>query len=293
MSGRHPQRPPSGIGSSVGSSPGSSLGSSGSAPGSAQGSTQGSSPGSSAGSSPGSSPGSVPGSVPGSSPGSVPGSSLGSSSGSSQSPGPSLGSVPPAAVPVVGEAAFATAVASVRGAQLRPEIALEETPAPQRLAPFALALSADVQAGVGLFSAADDADLASGRLVLLHDPAGHQAWQGVFRLVTYVRAALDLDMAADPLLPSVGWSWLHEALAAHGAEFTAIGGTVTLVRSEPFGSMADDPANAEIEIRASWTPLRAAVAAHVQAWGDVLAQAAGLPPLPHGVVALPVPRRPR
>ncbi len=51
-------------------------------------------------------------------------------------------------------------------------------------------------------------DLADGRLVLLHDPAGHDAWHGTFRLVTLVRAELEPEMAADPLLPDVCWSWL-------------------------------------------------------------------------------------
>ena len=44
-------------------------------------------------------------------------------------------------------------------------------------------------------------ELGTGRLVLLHDPAGHEAWQGTFRVVTYVRAELEPEMAADPLLP--------------------------------------------------------------------------------------------
>jgi hypothetical protein len=91
----------------------------------------------------------------------------------------------------------------------------------------------------------------------------------------------------------VGWAWLVEALLVQGARFTALGGTVTRVSSEPFGSMAADPSSAEIEIRASWTPLDTVLAPHVQAWGDVLAEASGLPPLPPGVTALPVQRRPR
>ena len=62
-------------------------------------------------------------------------------------------------------------------------------------------------------------ELATGRLVLLHDPAGHEAWQGTFRVVTYVRAELEPEMASDPLLPGVGWAWLTEALDGHGAGF--------------------------------------------------------------------------
>src|SRR5204862_2744529 len=104
---------------------------------------------------------------------------------------------------------FRRALDSLRSAHLRPEVLLEEGPAPQRLAPFAVAMSADV---VG----PDDDELGTGRFVLLHDPAGHEAWQGTFRVVTFVRAALEPDLASDPLVPSVGWSWLVEALEARG-----------------------------------------------------------------------------
>jgi hypothetical protein len=68
---------------------------------------------------------------------------------------------------------------------------------------------------------------------------------------------------------------------------TAASGTVTRVASESFGSMSDRPATAEIEIRASWTPLRyEQLGDHLVAWGDLLCTAAGLPPLPAGVVPL-------
>ncbi|GAB3956502.1 hypothetical protein GCM10027614_68920 [Micromonospora vulcania] len=36
----------------------------------------------------------------------------------------------------------------------------------------------------------DDDEVANGRLILLHDPVGHEAWQGTLRLVTYVTAEL-------------------------------------------------------------------------------------------------------
>lgn len=177
---------------------------------------------------------------------------------------------------------FRAALASLRSARLRPEVALEETPAPQRLAPFALALTADVIVG--------EDELATGRLVLLHDPAGHDAWAGTLRLVTYVRADLDTDMAGDPLLPGVGWAWLVEALDGHGVGYTAASGTVTRMTSESFGSMADRPTTADIEIRASWTPLDPAVGAHLEAWSELLCTTAGLAPLPAGVSPLPARR---
>lgn len=184
--------------------------------------------------------------------------------------------------------AFARALADLRAASVRPDVLLEETPAPQRLAPYAVALSGDV------VDAADAEDeLATGRFVLLHEPAGHEAWDGTFRVVTYVRAELDHDMAADPVLPGVGWAWLTEALEAQGALFTAASGTVTRVSSESFGAIAGEPATAQIEIRASWTPLDERIGAHVLAWTELLCTTAGLPPATPGVVALPLRRRAR
>ena len=104
---------------------------------------------------------------------------------------------------------FRVAVAQLRAARLRPEIFCEEMPAPQRIAPFASALSADVTV--------DGDDVGTGRIVLLHDPAGNDAWEGTFRCVAYARAEIDPEMGIDPLLAEVGCTWLTEALAAHDA----------------------------------------------------------------------------
>jgi hypothetical protein len=104
--------------------------------------------------------------------------------------------------------------------------------------------------------------------------------------VAYARAELSPDLAADPMLAEVAWTWLVEALDAHGAEFTAPSGTVTKVTSESFGGMADEGGSAQLEIRASWTPL-GDVGAHVEAWGELMCTAVGLEPVPEGVTALP------
>ena len=69
---------------------------------------------------------------------------------------------------------------------------VEEIPAPQRIAPFAAAIAADV--------VVNEAEIGSGRLVLLHDPAGNAAWQGTFRCVSFARADVDPEMVTDPLL---------------------------------------------------------------------------------------------
>ena len=171
--------------------------------------------------------------------------------------------------------AFRAAVEALRGSRLRPQIEVEQTKAPQRLAPYAYALEAAVVDG--------EDDLADGRLVLLHDPSGHEAWQGTFRLVTLVRAELEPEMAADPLLPEVCWSWLTGALDARGLSYGEAGGTVTRAGSHYFGALSERRPATQIEIRASWTPREGRggvpdTAAHLAAWGDLLCQIAGLPP---------------
>jgi hypothetical protein len=183
---------------------------------------------------------------------------------------------------------FREAVESMHAARLRPEVFCEEMPAPQRIAPYAAALSADVTV--------DDTDLGTGRIILLHDPAGNDAWDGTYRCVAYARAEIDLELIIDPLLAAVGWSWLTEALDAHGASYLAASGTVTRVATESFGGMADEGGSAQIEVRASWTPCHPRGAAigtaldvgpHVEAWGELLCTAVGLPPVPEGVTAMP------
>ncbi|MFL6021914.1 MAG: DUF3000 domain-containing protein [Marmoricola sp.] len=175
-------------------------------------------------------------------------------------------------------AEFERAVKQLRAAKFRPEVYTEEMPAPQRIAPFASAISADVTV--------DGEDVGTGRIVILHDPAGNDTWDGTFRCVAYARADIDPELVTDPLLAEVGWTWLTEALEAHGAEYGAPSGTVTSVSSESFGGMAAEPATAQIEIRASWTPV-GELTAHVEAWGELLCTAAGLPPVPEGVATMP------
>jgi Protein of unknown function (DUF3000) len=179
---------------------------------------------------------------------------------------------------------FRRAVEGVHAARMRPEVELEDSPAPQRLAPHAAALTATVMAS--------GEELAHGRLVLLYDPDGHEAWQGTFRLVTYIRAGLEPELVTDPLLPQVAWGWLTETLEAQAVAFTAPSGTVTRVESESFGGLAGGPVTGELEIRASWTPL-GDLREHVEAWGAVLCVAAGLPPAPTAVASIPNRRSPR
>lgn len=166
----------------------------------------------------------------------------------------------------------------------RPELEFDEEPAPRRLAPYAAAIAASVLEG--------DTEIGWGKFVLLYDPAGHAGWAGQFRIIAYVRAELDPEIAADPLIAEVGWSWLLEALDARATGYGQTSGTVTRVVTEGFGSKQDEPVSTGFELRASWSPFsdggdddeQPAMDGHVAAWCDALCTAAGLPPL--GVSAL-------
>ena len=177
-------------------------------------------------------------------------------------------------------AEFVRALHSLRAARLRPEVHLEEVPAPGRIAPYSVALTGEVR-----LPRAEEG-LASGRFVVLHDPAGQEAWDGVFRVVTLVRANLEPELAADSLLAEVAWSWFEDALTGTGVRLHAAGGTVTRVVSQSFGALADRPDEIEVELRASWTPTDADLQPHLTAWGTLLCTTAGLPPMPDGVSVL-------
>lgn len=171
---------------------------------------------------------------------------------------------------------FRVALDSIGAHAVRREVRLRETPAPARIAPYAVALLGDVED-----------DLASGRFVVLHDPDGQDSWRGRFRVVTLTRALLEPEMATDDLLSEVAWSWLEDALDLADARAELLGGTITRLASQSFGELADRPTELELEIRASWTPTGTDFGAHLEAWTSLLCTAAGLPPLPDGVTPLP------
>lgn len=166
---------------------------------------------------------------------------------------------------------FRAAVASLTSSQVRSEVSVEPLRPPQRLAPYSYAVSADVRDSSG-------DELATGRLVLLYDPDGVEAWEGVLRLVAFASAELDEQMGTDEMLPAVGWSWLVDALDERGAAYRAAGGTVTQTTSTRFGDVAGPQTAIALEIRASWTADTAAMGPHLAAFVDMLCIAAGLPP---------------
>jgi Protein of unknown function (DUF3000) len=199
-------------------------------------------------------------------------------------------------------ATFSAAVAGLRSCQdqvrqIRPELCFEEVPAPRTLAPFATAIGAAVRV--------DGAEVATGRFVLLYDPAGQRGWAGPLRVIVYIRAELEPEIAEDPMVGEVAWSWLTEALDARTAGYAEPSGTVTRVVTEGFGAKRAEPRATGFELRASWSPLGTeaagpapedgadgGLAGHMAAWCGTMCAAAGLAPLAAGVSALrPATRR--
>lgn len=174
-------------------------------------------------------------------------------------------------------AAFQRGVESLTAAVVRGEVLVRPTAAPVRVAPYAHALLLEV------------GEAATGRLVYLHDPGGQPAWEGTDRLVLFARAPVDAEMATDPLLAGVVWSWLADALAGREAVAGALGGTVTVTSNTRFGALASLAPSHDVELRCSWSPPAApttALGPHLVAVGDLLAAMAGLPPEVPGVVPL-------
>ncbi len=175
-------------------------------------------------------------------------------------------------------AEFRAALEALAGVRARPEIALEHIPAPQRLAPFAAALAARVADPDGTDATDDDAEIASARFIVLYDPDGHESWAGTTRCVGYLSAETDEQLVDDAMFSEVAWSWLTDALDEAGATHHNVGGTVTRTASTRFGDLAGPEHTVDVEMRASWTAEDTALDRHLNAWLEVLGNAAGLPP---------------
>jgi hypothetical protein len=177
---------------------------------------------------------------------------------------------------------FAAAVDAVRRSATRSELVVKEIPAPGRLAPYALALSADVTPA----RHGSDSDLGTGRFILLYDEEEPDEWGGAFRVVCFAQAPLETDIGLDPFLAEVAWAWLVDALDSRKARYTGAAGTATKIISSGFGELARQGDGAQIELRASWTPRDHDLTAHVEGWGELLCMLAGLPPAGEGISLL-------
>lgn len=172
-----------------------------------------------------------------------------------------------------------------RGAR-RAETTVTEIPSPSRVAPFSIALAADVSG----IAHGVDSDLGTGRFVALYDPEESEGWGGPYRIVSFAQAPLEPEIGVDEFVADVTWSWLVDALSTHQAAYTSASGTATKIISRGYGELAAQGDGAQLELRASWSPLDDDLIPHVQAWEDIVGMLAGLPPASDGV-ALLAPRR--
>ncbi|GAB2550223.1 DUF3000 domain-containing protein [Brachybacterium huguangmaarense] len=181
--------------------------------------------------------------------------------------------------------AFARTISVMTAARVRPEVSWSPIPAPGRMAPHTWACSGEAEL--------HDDEVASGRLVVLHDPAGDADWQGRYRMVALVQARLEPEFAVEAMLGDVAWSWVTESLELAGADAHELGCTATRVVSQSYGALASRPSTVDVEMRISWTPdenpagaggphdaVDLDLAPHFAAWSSMLAAAGGLPPAP-------------
>lgn len=173
-------------------------------------------------------------------------------------------------------AEFKSACDQILETQLRSELAVENIAAPEKIAPFSLALAAGVKQ---LAFAHDtiDSPAGAGRFILLYDPDSAAEWGGNFRIVSYVHAPMELEIGQDHFISEVAWSWLLDALESLDAKYTFVSGTATKILSTGFGTLSGQGSAAQLELRASWSPLGNDFAAHAQAWAQLLCMLAGFP----------------
>ena len=175
---------------------------------------------------------------------------------------------------------FDAAVAELRDTAFRADITVREIPTPQGLAPYAIALAADVRPDED-----GESVYGTGRFVLLHDPDAPAAWDGTWRIVLFAQAPLEAEIGTDPLLADVTWSWLVDALDSRDAVYHSASGTSTKTLSKGFGGLSVEGDGAQIELRASWTP-DGPFRPHVEAWAELVGMLAGLPPGSEGIAVI-------
>ncbi|WP_010534342.1 DUF3000 domain-containing protein [Brachybacterium squillarum] len=177
-----------------------------------------------------------------------------------------------------GDDAFRAAVDAMTRSPHRSDFVWREIPAPSKMAPSAWAATGEIEV--------HDEELAGGRLVILHDPAGQESWDGTWRMVALVQAQLEPEFAIESMLGDVAWSWVTESLELHDAETRELGCTATRVVSQSYGALAGRASTVDVEMRISWTPADDDLAPHFAAWIAMLAAAGGLPPAPPRVAPL-------
>ena len=168
---------------------------------------------------------------------------------------------------------FALALTSLREASMREEITVTEIDAPGGLAAHAIAFNCDVRAT----NEFQKIDLGTGRFVLLWDTEPQDSWGSRFRVIIFAKSPLETDIGSDDSSTGITWTWLKESLEHLDADYSAEAGTTTRVISSGFGALANQSDHAELELRASWSPVDSNVGGHMMAWQNLICMMSGFP----------------
>lgn len=167
-------------------------------------------------------------------------------------------------------AEFALAALSLESPFLRGEVETTQIPSPKGIAPTALAFAAEVP---------NKADTATsrgvGRIVFIHDPDQFAVWGSNFRVIAYGKSPVETDTHRDEDPAHYYWNLLIRALEKHHVSYSNEAGTVTKMTSTGMGSLGNEAAASEVELRASWSPTEANFGDHFAAWQDLIATMAG------------------
>jgi len=167
-------------------------------------------------------------------------------------------------------AQFAAAALSLGQPVLRSELNTSQIPAPEKIAPWALAFAAQ---------APNPADTPMnrgvGRIVFLYDPEQFDTWGSNMRVIAYGKSPLESDLGIEEDVAHFWWEELVRALKNHNSKYSHEAGTVTKMTSTGMGSLSNDPSTSEVEIRASWSPQEDELGPHLAAWQDLIAGMAG------------------
>ncbi|MFM5967747.1 MAG: DUF3000 family protein [Micrococcales bacterium] len=176
---------------------------------------------------------------------------------------------------------FALAVKSLNFVEPRKELHVEQIPAPGNLARHAVAFAAHVTA-----DHQQTGDAGIGRLVFLWDDEPQENWVGRFRVVCFAKSPLESHIGQEAVSADLAWDWLTTALRARNADYAAEAGTATRILSAGYGALAHQDSHAELEMRASWSPIGGDLAPHLAAWQDLICVLSGYSPLPEGIARL-------
>lgn len=173
-------------------------------------------------------------------------------------------------------AEFAAAVLSIKHSASRSELEIQQLASPQDIATHSIAFSAEIASETSEVSGA----LGTGRFVLFWSPEPQENWASNFRVVCFARSPLETDIGREADSSDVLWQWMTSSLANSGAEFSALAGTTTRIISSGHGMMEKESEHAEIEIRASWSPLGTEIHRHFEAWQNLICVMSDLPIAP-------------